>query len=55
MRAVIMADRNTTIDPPDLERFRTITLVGVPSSAAKNRPQLWGLKSAGGGTGTILM
>jgi hypothetical protein len=26
--------------PHDLERFGTITLVGLPSSAAKNRPQL---------------
>jgi hypothetical protein len=46
MRTVIMADRNTTIDPRDLERFGTITLVGLPSSAAKTRPQLgrgsWG-------------
>src|SRR5258708_11841449 len=32
--------------PHDLERFGTITLIGLPSSAAKNRPQLgrgsWG-------------
>jgi hypothetical protein len=40
MRTAIMADRNTTIDPHDLERFGTITLVGLPSSAAKKRPQL---------------
>jgi hypothetical protein len=61
MRTVIMADRNTTIDPHDLERFGTITLVGLPSLAAKKRPQLgrgsWGrsLKVPVGGTGTTLM
>jgi hypothetical protein len=58
MRTVIMADRNQTIDPHDLERFGTTTLVGLPSSAAKKRPSLSGklrpkLKSAGGGSGTI--
>jgi hypothetical protein len=40
MRTVIMADRNPTIDPHDLERFGTIILVGLPSSAANKRPQL---------------
>jgi hypothetical protein len=40
MRTVIMADRNTTIDPHNLERFGTITLVGLPSSAARIGPGL---------------
>jgi hypothetical protein len=55
MRTVIMADRNTTIDPHDLERFGTIYL-GLPSLAAKKRHQL-GLGSWGRslGTGTTLM
>jgi hypothetical protein len=56
-----MADRNTTIDPHDLERFGATTLVGLHSSATKKRPQLgrgsWGrsLKVPVGEPGTILM
>jgi hypothetical protein len=54
MRTVIMADRNTTIDPHDLERFVTITLVDCPVGS-KETALAWAwklgpkLKSVGGG------
>jgi hypothetical protein len=40
VRTVIMADRNPTIDPHDLEWFGTITFVGLPRRQQRNGPSL---------------